>query len=41
LLAAKQEGLIPLVQPALDDLIAQGFWIRAELYAEVIQLAGE
>lgn len=41
LLAAKQQGLIPLVQPLLDDLIAQGFWIRAQLYAEVLQLAGE
>lgn len=30
-----------LVQPVLDDLIAQGFWVREELYAEVLQLAGE
>lgn len=41
LLAAKQQGLILLVQPILDDLMAQGFWIRAELYAEVLRLAGE
>lgn len=41
LLAAKQRGLIPLVQPVLDDLIAQGFWIREQLYAEVLQLARE
>lgn len=41
LLAAKQQRLIPLVQPVLDDLIAQGFWVREELYAEVLQLAGE
>ncbi len=41
LLAAKRQGLIPLVQPLLDDLIAQGFWMREELYAEVLLLAGE
>ncbi len=27
-LAAKQKGLIPLVQPILDDLRANSFWIR-------------
>jgi len=41
LLAAKRQMLIPMVQPILDDLIAQGFWIREELYAEILQLAGE
>ena len=41
LLAAKQQYFIPLVQPILDDLIAQGFWVREQLYAEVLQLAGE
>jgi uncharacterized protein len=41
LLAAKRQGLIPLVQPVLDDLMAQGFWVRAQLYAEVLELAGE
>ncbi len=41
LLAAKRQGLIPLLQPLLNDLTAQGFWIREELYAEVLQLAGE
>jgi predicted nucleic acid-binding protein len=40
-LAAKQEGLIPLVQPTLDDLRANTFWIRDALYAEVLRLAGE
>src|SRR4028118_308979 len=38
-LAAKQEGLIPLVQPILDDLRANTFWIRDALYAEVLRLA--
>lgn len=41
LLTAKQQGLIPLVQPILDDLIANGFWMREQLYAEVLQLAEE
>lgn len=40
-LAAKQKGLIPLVQPILDDLRANSFWIRDALYAEVLRLAGE
>ena len=40
-LAAKQQGLIPLVQPILDDLRANNFWIRDALYAEVLRLAGE
>lgn len=39
--AAKQQGLIPRVQTVLDDLIANGFWVRNELYAEVLRLAGE
>jgi uncharacterized protein len=41
LLAAKQQGLIPLIQPLLNDLIANGFWIREQLYAEALTLAGE
>ncbi len=41
LLAAKQQGLVSFIQPLLDDLIANGFWIREELYAELLQLAGE
>ncbi|MGC1393575.1 MAG: DUF3368 domain-containing protein [Coleofasciculaceae cyanobacterium] len=41
LLAAKQQGFIPTVQPVLDDLMEQGFWIREQLYAEILQLAGE
>jgi predicted nucleic acid-binding protein len=41
ILAARQQGFIPLVKPILDDLIANGFWIREQLYAEVLLLAGE
>lgn len=40
-LAAKQQGLIPLVQPILDDLRTNSFWIRDALYAEILRLAGE
>ncbi|WP_292846851.1 DUF3368 domain-containing protein [Nostoc sp. NMS8] len=41
MLAAKQQGFVPQVQPILDDLIANGFWIREQLYGEVLLLAGE
>ncbi|WP_414550297.1 DUF3368 domain-containing protein [Anabaena sp. CCY 0017] len=41
LLAAKQQGFVLEVRPILDDLIANGFWIREQLYAEVLLLAGE
>ena len=41
LIAAKQQGFISLVQPLLDDLRANGFWIHDRLYTEILQLAGE
>ncbi|MEA5579229.1 DUF3368 domain-containing protein [Anabaena sp. UHCC 0451] len=41
LLAAKQQGFIFSLKPILDDLIANGFWIREQLYAEVLLMAGE
>lgn len=41
LLAAKKQGFIPEMQPLLDDLIACGFWLRPQLYQEVLRLAGE
>jgi predicted nucleic acid-binding protein len=40
-LAAKQKGIIPLVKPILDDLTANGFWIRKPLCAEILSIAGE
>ncbi|HYW19628.1 MAG TPA: DUF3368 domain-containing protein [Nodularia sp. (in: cyanobacteria)] len=40
-LAAKEQGFVLQVRPILDDLIANGFWIREKLYAEVLLLAGE
>ncbi|MEA5531883.1 DUF3368 domain-containing protein [Dolichospermum sp. UHCC 0684] len=30
-----------MVKPILDDLIVNGFWIREQLYAEVLSVAGE
>jgi uncharacterized protein len=41
LLASKKQGYIPLLKPVLDDLINNGFWIREQLYAEVLLLGGE
>ena len=41
LLAAKQQSVIATAQPILDALIANGFWVRDELYAETLRLAGE
>lgn len=41
LLAAKQKRLIPNVRSVLDELIHCGFWIRPQLYAEILNLAGE
>jgi len=42
LVAAKTEGLIVAVKPILDDLIVQAnFWISEQLYAEVLETAGE
>ncbi|GCL40215.1 hypothetical protein SR1949_53490 [Sphaerospermopsis reniformis] len=40
-LAAKQKGIIPLVKPILDDLTANGFWIRKQLCVEILSIAGE
>lgn len=41
ILAVKQQGLIDLVKPLLDDLRVNGFWINEPLYAEVLRLARE
>ncbi|XFA72610.1 DUF3368 domain-containing protein [Thermosynechococcaceae cyanobacterium Okahandja] len=42
LIAAKRNTLIPEVKPLLDTLIEQvGFWIDAQLYAEVLQAVKE
>jgi uncharacterized protein len=37
LVAAKQQGLLPVVKPVLDELIREaGFWVSATLYQEVL-----
>jgi uncharacterized protein len=41
LLAAKQIGIIPLVKPYLDLIVAQGRYISSSLYERVIRQAGE
>ena len=42
LIAAKRRNLIQDVKPMLDALIQQvGFWVDEQLYAEVLQAAGE
>ena len=40
LVRAKRAGLIPAVQPLLDDVIIQGFRLNPELYRDVLALAG-
>ncbi|HEU4783080.1 MAG TPA: DUF3368 domain-containing protein [Ktedonobacterales bacterium] len=41
LLEAKRRGILPLVGPVLDQMIAQGRRISADLKAHVLALAGE
>lgn len=42
LVEAKKNSLIPAIKPILEDLISKaGFWIRRELYDQVLQSVGE
>jgi predicted nucleic acid-binding protein len=41
LIKAKQEGLISLVEPYLNDLLQVGFRINPSFLAEVLALVGE
>lgn len=41
LLAAKQAGLVPLVRPLLDQLIASGVGLSSRLVDEACRVAGE
>lgn len=41
LLEAKLQGIIPLIRPYLEQMIAQGRRIRSALYAQALSLAGE
>lgn len=41
LLEAKSKGLIAQVKPLLDQLRISGFWMREQLYNQVLNLANE
>lgn len=41
LLAAKQRGIITLVKPHLDQMVAQGRHIGPTVYEQVLRQAGE
>lgn len=41
LLYAKRVGALPALRPVLDELIAAGFGIASDVYADALQLAGE
>jgi len=41
ILAAKRRGLLPNLKNEMDSLLATGFFIGAELYKELLRLAGE
>ena len=41
LFAAKQHGLIPSIRGPLDELRARGFRLRQNVYAEILNAAGE
>jgi predicted nucleic acid-binding protein len=41
LLHAKNADLISIVQPLIDDVVAQGFRLSVDLYRDALELAGE
>lgn len=41
LIRAKHAGLIPIVKPILDDLIAHGFFIRDSVAQGILKIVGE
>jgi uncharacterized protein len=41
ILAAKRRGLLLSIRSEMDSLLATGFFIGAELFNELLQLAGE
>ena len=41
LLKAKQQGLVPLVKPLIEQLRQGGIWLSNALVDEALKLAGE
>lgn len=41
LVAAKERGLVSFVRPLIDEIVAEGRWISAELRRPILDLAGE
>ncbi|WP_442786368.1 DUF3368 domain-containing protein [Leptothoe sp. PORK10 BA2] len=41
LIKAKQQKLIPTIQPILDSLQKQGMWLSQSIITEALRLAGE
>ncbi len=41
ILLAKRQGRVPTVQPLLDELLNQGFWMKPEFCRRILQQAGE
>ncbi len=41
LVEAKQQGLLPIIKPALNALRQAGFWISPKLYSQVSRAVGE
>jgi predicted nucleic acid-binding protein len=41
LLVAKEQGLVEIIEPLVDDLAASGMWISAGVRERILRLAGE
>jgi uncharacterized protein len=41
LLAAKRYGYVPLIRPLIDELLASGFFVGSDIYADILREAGE
>ena len=41
LLGAKRAGLLPVIRPEIDGLVRTSFFLSPQLYAELLQAAGE
>jgi predicted nucleic acid-binding protein len=38
---AKRQGLIPLVRPLVEAIVASGYWLRGDLVATFLEATGE